>query len=130
MAVSDPLIFDSVTIGSNTYNLTDSDNINISNEAEKLTVDNAQEIISGVESGMEVPIFDLAVQNDSNVVMDSDVSADGSDETTITLNGATGSSSVEIANVIVTGELKFDRPSPYVQLSVNIKAGSSQISIV
>lgn len=128
MAVSDPLIFESVTIGGNTYNLMDSDNIEINNEAEKLTIDNMQEIISGVESSMTIPVFDLSVQSDANVIMDSDVS--NADETTITLDGASNSSSVQISNVIVTGVLKFDRPSPYVELSASIKGESAQISIV
>lgn len=128
MPASNPLIFESVTIGSNTYELMDSDNIDISNEAEKLTVDNAQEIISGITSGFTIPIFDLDVQNDSAVLMDADVDP-STDKSTITLNGAAGSSSLEIANVYITGNLMFDRPSPYVELSVQIKSAGQNITI-
>lgn len=135
MAVSDPLIFESVTIedsgGGNatSYELMDSDNVEISNEAEKLTVDNAQELISGLTSGMTVPIFDLAVQNEAHVLMDSDVDP-ANDKSRITLDGGSGSSSVQIDGVYITGVLKFDRPQPYVQLSVQIKGASAQVSIV
>lgn len=128
MPASNPLIFDSVTIGTNTYELMDSDNIDISNEAEKLTVDNAQEIISSITSGFTIPIFDLGVQNDANVLMDANVDP-ATDKTTITLNGAAGSSTLEIASVYVTGCLKFDRPSPYVELSVQIKSAGSNVTI-
>lgn len=128
MAVSEPLIFDSVTVGGTTYELTDSDNIEINNEAEKLTVDNAQEIIAGVESGMMVPVFDLSVQSDSAVLMDANVDP-ATDKQTISLNGAQGSATVTIPNVYITGELKFDRPRPYVMLTVNVKASASQITI-
>jgi len=135
MAVSDPLIFESFSIqdagGSNseTFELMDSDNVEITNEAEKLTVDNAQEIISGLTSGMTVPCFDLAVQSDPHVIMDSQVDPT-SDKAEIVLNGASGSAGVKISGVYVTGVLKFDRPSPYIQLSVQIKGASAQVSIV
>jgi hypothetical protein len=128
MAASNPLIFESVTIGSNTYELMDSDNIEISNESEKLTVDNAQEIISGITSGFTIPIFDLSVQSDDKVLMDADVDP-STDKTTVTLNGAAGSASLELANVYVTGNLKFDRPSPYVELSLQIKSAGQNITI-
>jgi hypothetical protein len=106
----------------------DSDNIEISNESEKLTVDNAQEIISGITSGFTIPIFDLSVQSDDKVLMDADVDP-STDKTTVTLNGAAGSASLELANVYVTGNLKFDRPSPYVELSLQIKSAGQNITI-
>jgi len=135
MAVSDPLIHESVSIqdvggaNSTTYELTDSDNVEITNEAEKLTVDNAQEILSGLTSGMTVPIFDLAVQSDAHVLMDSNVDP-ANDKSEIVLNGGSGSSSIKISDVYITGVLKFDRPSPYVELSVQAKGSSAQVTIV
>lgn len=135
MAVSDPLIFESVTIadvgGGNatTYELTDSDNIEITHEGEKLTVDNAQEILSGLTGGMTVPCFDLSAKADSHVLSDSDVDP-ATDKAQITLDGGAGSSSVRIDDVFVIGILKFDRPSPYVELSVQSKGASEQVSIV
>lgn len=135
MAVSDPLIFESVTVedsgGGNatTYELMDSDNVEITHEGEKLTVDNAQEILSGLTGGMTVPCFDLGVQSDAHVLQDSDVDP-ATDKSRITLDGGSGSSSVQIDDVYVTGILKFDRPSPYVELSVQSKGASAQVSIV
>lgn len=128
MAASNPFIFESVTIGSNTYELTDSDNIEISNEAEKLVVDDGQEIISSLSGGFNVPIFDLDVLTDPNVLTDSDVDP-ANDKTTIVLDGAAGSSTLTITDVYVTGVLMFDRPSPYVMLSVTRKASGSPITI-
>lgn len=135
MAVSDPLIFESVTIadvgGANsvTYELTDSDNIEITHEGEKLTVDNAQEILSGLTGGMTVPCFDLSANADAHVLNDSDVDP-ATDKAQITLDGGTGSASVRISDVYVIGVLKFDRPNPYVQLSVQSKGASPQVEIV
>lgn len=128
MAASKPLIFDSVTIGANTYELTDSENIEIPNEAEKLTVDAAQEIISSILSGLKIPIFDLAVLTDAGVLTDSDVDP-ATDKVTLTLNGAAGSSTVSITGVYVTGVLMFDRPSPYVQLSAQKRGSGSTITL-
>jgi hypothetical protein len=126
--MSKPLIFESVTIGSNTYKLTNADATEISNEMEKLMVDDGQEIPSSVLGGLTVPIYDLDVQTDPNVLMDSTVDPD-TDLTTMTLDGASGSSTISIADVYVCGVLKFDQPSPYVELKAQRRASGSPITI-
>jgi len=128
MASSKPLIFQSVDVGGTTYELIDADNVEISNEIEELMVDNQQSIISGITGSISVPVFDLSVQNDSAVITDSNVDP-ATDKTNLTLNGATGSSTVSLSNVYVTAVLKFDRPNPYVLLKATLKASSSQLSI-
>lgn len=128
MSASKPLNFESVTIGGTTHELMDTESAEISNEAEKLTVDASQEVISSVLSGLQFMLYDLSVMENASVLTDSVVDPD-TDKTTVSLNGAQGSSTITITDVYVTGVLDFSNPSPAAAISLQRRGSGSTLTI-
>lgn len=124
--MSKPLIFESVTIDGNTYELRDEDGTEIGNEVEKVLVDNGLEIPASYLSSLTIPIFDLDVSSDLLLSTDIDPATD---KVTISLNGASGSSTVTLEDVYPVGCLKFDKPLPYYEVTAQAKGASAPISV-